>query len=237
MGTRRTRSMVLLLTVALALGACGGGDDFAAGDFDGGGMTVPVGDDGMAPDGGFGGPDDPGAVGSSEGPEDAPTQQEPGKVASLGELDGVSDVFTPLAELGDGSLAMGAVGTTTADLDACDPLLNPGGCDAVEAPGTEPEVTVTVSYVEAVITVDGKRFTLAKGQAFPNDSQLFTLESIGSSTVVVRLTAGEFAGGSDGITLRRGNPVRLVNASEGEEYVLQLVRTRSETSQGTSFQF
>lgn len=78
-------------------------------------------------------------------------------------------------------------------------------------------------YDTASIELDGQTYSVKVDSVFPSTTQQFTVMSIHAKTVIVRLTAGEFADGSDGITLEKGLPVTLVNNSEGESLTLQLL--------------
>jgi hypothetical protein len=98
------------------------------------------------------------------------------------------------------------------------------------------EVEPTITYTSATVTLDGASYTVKKGSVFPKDTQQFTVTSISADSAVVNLTAGEFSDGSDGLTLTKGDPVSLVNQSEGITYTLELTKVvgkKSETSSGT----
>jgi hypothetical protein len=85
---------------------------------------------------------------------------------------------------------------------------------------------VAVRYTSARISVNGQVYTVKRGSVFPKDEQLFEVTSIGASSVVLELTAGEFTNGSSGITLQRGHSLPpLVNQDEGVSYTVKLLST------------
>jgi hypothetical protein len=105
----------------------------------------------------------------------------------------------------------------------------------VTTPTTSTTTVTTAPITEARISVNGSVFQVEKGSVFPSKTQVFQVKELGPSTAVIELTAGKFTNGSVGITLKKGEPVKLVNQTGGAEtYELELISTGSgDTSNNT----
>lgn len=214
-------TLVILVALALVAAGCGGGDATSTAPTPGGDPNAqPVAD----PNGG--GTGDPMGdaadqvldSGSGQGTT-IPTTDGSKIEGGFGSLYDGADVFVAKADMSEeyGSYSDDVFGASTEST-------MPTGTTSTTT------TTTTTTYGPAVIVLDKKTYTVSKGSVFPSDTQQFTVSSIGSSTVELTLTAGEFSDGSDGITLEQGRTVTLVNQSEGVTYVLKLSRVKSSTT-------
>lgn len=210
--------MLLVVIAMLLLAACGGGAESGdvSGAVDTGNGTAETVADPATPV-----PATPGVGQGAEGGGEIPTPGDGGDIGSLGPVGGSeasTKVFKP-NETGDetdiGDLGGEEFENTESDAPAT----------------TEPaEKTFDVKYVAAVIKVNQKIYDVKKKSKLPSNTKQFTVGEIYKDSVVLRLTAGTFADGSNGLLLEKGRPVTLVNQSDGLRYTIKLVSTKSQSS-------
>ena len=98
-------------------------------------------------------------------------------------------------------------------------------------PIKEPELDVEVpsprstpaARAGAQISVNGATDGVAVGATFPSGDPVFRLVSIAGKTAKVAIDGGSYASGNATLTLRRGEPVTLVNTADGTRYRVVLV--------------
>ena len=90
------------------------------------------------------------------------------------------------------------------------------------AGGANPPATTGVA-VAAVISVNGTQETVAPGRDFPAASPLFRLVSLTKTAASIAIAGGDYADGAKAVTLRRGEPLTLMNTADGVRYELRLV--------------
>jgi hypothetical protein len=96
---------------------------------------------------------------------------------------------------------------------------------APAAPATPQAPKVTLPFVSAVISVNGKRQGVDVKVDFPNEAPLFHLVSLTKTTAKVSVSGGSLESGKTTLTLRRGKPLTLVNTADGTRFRLVLVKT------------
>jgi hypothetical protein len=77
----------------------------------------------------------------------------------------------------------------------------------------------------AVLTVNGKRQTVAEESDFPKADPVFTLSIVGSGSVSVAIAGGSLKAGGKTFKLKLGKPLTLLNTSNGQKYTLELIST------------
>jgi hypothetical protein len=113
----------------------------------------------------------------------------------------------PAAGGGSGSGSSGGFGGTTPG----EPAGGSGGSGTAATAGS------------AVIAVNGAEESVAKGADFPKDAPVFTLVSLTGTTAKIAIAGGAFASGARTVTLKKGEPLTLVNTADGTRYELKLV--------------
>src|SRR3954471_1431700 len=84
--------------------------------------------------------------------------------------------------------------------------------------GDAPVDTVTIS-------VNGREEPVGKGGTFPHSAPTFRLVSFGKGTAEIGIVGGSYATGGGTVTLKRGEPLTLVNTTDDTRYRIVLVRT------------
>jgi hypothetical protein len=152
---------------------------------------------------------------------DAPLAPETGQLVSFGRF--VSK--DPFAQQLGGTQSVGgprkSVKSPRKPIGVLEPEL------AVE-PEPEPEPSATSEpktpavRSAARISVNGDSESVAAGAAFPAADPVFELVSVGARTAKIAIEGGSYASGAATITLRKGEPVTLVNTADGTRYRLLL---------------
>jgi hypothetical protein len=75
-----------------------------------------------------------------------------------------------------------------------------------------------------VLKLNGARRVILVGSSFPRAEPVFTLESVGKNAMWISLVGGSFEGGRKTLEIKRGHPLKLVNATANLRYVIRLVR-------------
>jgi hypothetical protein len=75
----------------------------------------------------------------------------------------------------------------------------------------------------ATISVNGGRERVRVASTFPRGNPVFRLVSARGNTATVGIAGGSLTGGSQTVTLTRGEPVTLLNTVDGKRYRLQLL--------------
>jgi hypothetical protein len=75
----------------------------------------------------------------------------------------------------------------------------------------------------AQISVNGASESVAAGAAFPAADPIFKLVSVGKGSARIAIEGGSYASGAATITLKKGQPVTLVNTADGTRYRLALL--------------
>jgi hypothetical protein len=79
----------------------------------------------------------------------------------------------------------------------------------------------------ATIAVNGGRQRVRVSAAFPKADPVFRLVSARGNTARVGIAGGNLTGGSQTVTLTRGEPVTLLNTLDGKRYRLELLSVSS----------
>jgi hypothetical protein len=91
---------------------------------------------------------------------------------------------------------------------------------APEAP-SRPQAPKTLQAAQ--ISVNGVSESVAAGAAFPAADPIFKLVSVGKGSARIAIEGGSYASGAATITLKKGQPVTLVNTADGTRYRLALL--------------
>jgi hypothetical protein len=75
----------------------------------------------------------------------------------------------------------------------------------------------------ATIAVNGAEEIVGVSKTFPKANPVFKLVSIGNGTAKVGIATGTLRGGSETVTLTKGEPLTLLNTVDGKRYKLELV--------------
>jgi hypothetical protein len=75
----------------------------------------------------------------------------------------------------------------------------------------------------ATIAVNGAEDSVAVSDTFPEGNPVFKLVSLGPNTAKVGVASGSLKGGSQTVTLSKGEPLTLLNTVDGKRYKLELV--------------
>lgn len=79
----------------------------------------------------------------------------------------------------------------------------------------------------ATIAVNGSEQIVGVSTNFPKVNPVFRLVSIGNGTAKVGIASGTLKGGSQTVTLTKGEPLTLLNTVDGKRYKLELVSVSS----------
>ena len=143
----------------------------------------------------------------------APTPED-GQLVSFGRF--VSkDPFAQ--QLGAAAAYGGGSGAPRKPVKLPEPELEP-------APSTAPK-TPAHAPTSARISVDGSAEAVAVGAAFPSGDPVFKLVSLAKRSARIAIQGGSYASGAATLTLKRGEPVTLVNTADGTRYRVVLVAT------------
>ena len=86
---------------------------------------------------------------------------------------------------------------------------------------TQPKTSTTASAAQ--IAVNGKSHSVAVGTTFPAADPIFKLVVVGKGSAKIAIDGGSYATGASTHTLRKGEPVTLVNTADGTRYRLSLL--------------
>jgi hypothetical protein len=75
----------------------------------------------------------------------------------------------------------------------------------------------------ATISVNGVEEAVQAGKDFPADDPLFTLVSVGASSVEIAVAGGSYKDGAATVTLVKGKTLTLMNTTDGARYEIRLV--------------
>jgi hypothetical protein len=78
------------------------------------------------------------------------------------------------------------------------------------------------TLTSAVIAVNGVKELVSVGANFPAANPLFHLVSVSDHSVKISVAGGALANGEGSVTLKEGEPVTLMNTSDGTRYKIQL---------------
>jgi hypothetical protein len=109
---------------------------------------------------------------------------------------------------GGGGMPRKAVKVPEPELEAVSPT-------APKAPARAP--------TSARISVDGTAAAVGVGGAFPAGDPVFKLVSLGKRSAKIAIEGGTYATGAATLTLKRGEPVTLVNTADGTRYKVILL--------------
>lgn len=232
--TRHIAKLVVVSAAALALAGCGGG---AATDT----STPPPATPPTTPDANGGLVSDPNADPNAPAIDPAtglPVDGGVGAAITVPNLDG-GNVKGGLDSLEGGSDVFHSFGyygglVAPKSNDSLDGSGSPNGFGdrggQPEGGGETDGKRDILPYTQAKIAINGKIFTLAKGNVFPKPDPLFRLTGITEKSAEITLLAGEFSDGSTGVTLNRGDTFSLVNQSESMTYKVKLITTIQQAS-------
>ena len=109
----------------------------------------------------------------------------------------------------------GSSGSSSFDFDLDDEF-----DDGFQDDFSDPE-PVAPSYTGAKIWINSKTYEVGLNKTFPDNTQLFRLTDVTSTTMTIELVAGELSGGSTGITFTKGDSRTLLNQNEGTTYEIR----------------
>ena len=90
----------------------------------------------------------------------------------------------------------------------------------IDAPSTP---STPAARAGAQISVNGATAGVSVGASFPSGDPVFRLVSVSGKTAKVAIDGGSYASGDSTLTLRKGEPVTLVNTADGTRYRVVLV--------------
>ncbi len=79
------------------------------------------------------------------------------------------------------------------------------------------------TFTSARISVNGVAETVTVGGQFPASSPTFRLVSLTSTTAKIGIAGGSLDGSKQTVTLKKNQPVTLMNTADGTRYVLRLL--------------
>lgn len=147
---------------------------------------------------------------------DAPLAPEAGQLVSFGRF--VSK--DPFAQQIGGTKSGGG---SAAPGKARKPVKTPPEPELEVAPQAPPKVEAPKGLAAAQISVNGASESVAVGAAFPSADPIFKLVSVGKGSAKVAIQGGSYASGAATITLKKGQPLTLVNTADGTRYRLALL--------------
>jgi hypothetical protein len=87
----------------------------------------------------------------------------------------------------------------------------------------EPSSGRAAAAESATIAVNGAKETVSVSKTFPKAKPVFKLVSVGDDTAKVGVARGSLKGGSQTVTLSKGEPLTLLNTVDGKRYKLELI--------------
>src|SRR5918999_1780907 len=88
----------------------------------------------------------------------------------------------------------------------------------VAAKAAEPATRRFASAKSAKISVNGAEEAVAVSKTFPKAKPVFKLVSLGDATAKIGVARGTLKGGSQTVTLSKGEPLTLLNTVDGKRY-------------------
>jgi hypothetical protein len=104
---------------------------------------------------------------------------------------------------------------------ASPPASSPSGSGSEASVGSSS--ASAASSNTATIAVNGAEEAVSVSDTFPRGNAVFKLVSVGANTAKVGVASGSLKGGSQSVTLSRGEPLTLLNTVDGKRYKLELV--------------
>jgi hypothetical protein len=114
-------------------------------------------------------------------------------------------------------------GVDPVDLPSPSPSLPSAPAAPAPTPTPAPEPAPAPKPTGAVISVNGKKETVAVGAAFPAADRIFELRTLGSGEVRISIAGGTLTGGAQTVALKKGKKLTLMNTADGTRYELVLV--------------
>jgi hypothetical protein len=90
------------------------------------------------------------------------------------------------------------------------------------------------TLTSAVIGVNGVKELVSVGGNFPASQPLFHLVSVSEHSAKISIAGGALANGEGSVTLKEGEPITLMNTSDGTRYKLQLYPQGTKVTATTS---
>jgi hypothetical protein len=87
----------------------------------------------------------------------------------------------------------------------------------------QPQRKTVTPVTAARISVNGTSHSVAVGATFPAADPIFKLVALGKGSAKIAIAGGSYASGAATHTLRKGEPVTLVNTADGTRYRLLLL--------------
>jgi len=124
-----------------------------------------------------------------------------------------------------GTAATGCVSATTSASSKPASTQKPS---PVSAPSTLMKIgskSSAAKVTQAKISVNGIQGSVAVGASFPSSSPVFTLVSLTSGVAKIGIAGGSYENGAATVSLKKGQPITLMNTANGTRYTLRLVGT------------
>jgi hypothetical protein len=93
----------------------------------------------------------------------------------------------------------------------------------LDVPARTPARKTVTPAAAAQISVSGRSQSVAVGATFPAADPIFKLVAVGKGSAKIAIAGGSYASGAATHTLRKGEPVTLVNTADGTRYRLLLL--------------
>jgi hypothetical protein len=90
-------------------------------------------------------------------------------------------------------------------------------------PVAPPKLEAPTTVAAAQISVNGTSEAVVAGASFPAADPIFKLVSVAKRSAKIAIDGGSYASGAATITLKKGQPVTLVNTADGTRYRLALL--------------
>lgn len=107
------------------------------------------------------------------------------------------------------------------------PASSEGGGGSGTFRAVQPSKAPSAAAGSATIAVNGAEETVGVSKAFPKANPVFRLVSVGDGTAKVGIASGTLKGGSQTVTLTKGEPLTLLNTIDGKRYKLELISVSS----------
>jgi hypothetical protein len=115
---------------------------------------------------------------------------------------------------------------------------NGGGSEPPAKPPAPPVPPASTggskTLTSAVIAVNGVKVLVSVGANFPASQPVFHLVSVSDHSVKISIAGGALANGEGSVTLKEGEPITLMNTSDGTRYKLQLYPQGTKVTAPTS---
>lgn len=94
---------------------------------------------------------------------------------------------------------------------------------------TTPATTAPTTVMVATLDISGTSQTVKVGDQVPSDTKLFTVQSISTSAVTLKVNSGTLPGGGTTVDIAVGQSVTLSNPTTGASYTIKVLAVKQTT--------